>query len=86
MPVALSSWHSLGALLLAKCARVARVSHSDALSDDRGLGLVLGLTALPKATHLSSYSYRVRRTANEALLAGVAPSSARNPTLSVCRH
>jgi hypothetical protein len=66
---ALSSWHSLGALLLAKCARVARVSHTDALSDDRGLGLALGLTALPKATHLSSYSYRVRRAANEALLA-----------------
>jgi hypothetical protein len=66
---ALSSWHSLGALLLAKCARVARVSHSDALADDRGLGLALGLTALPKATHLSSYSYRVRRAANEALLA-----------------
>jgi hypothetical protein len=65
----LSAWHSLGALLLAKCARVARVSHSDILSDDRGLGLILGLTALPKATHLSSYSYRVRRAANEQLLA-----------------
>jgi len=67
----LSAWHSLGALLLAKCARTARVSHTDALSDDRALGLLLGLTALPKATHLSSYSYRVRRSANEKLLAGV---------------
>ena len=66
---ALSSWHSLGALLLSKCARVARVSHTDILSDDRGLGLALGLTALPKATHLSSYSYRVRRSSNEQLLA-----------------
>jgi hypothetical protein len=66
---ALSSWHSLAALLLAKCARVARVSHSDILSDDRGLGLILGLTALPKATHLSSYSYRVKRASNEQLLA-----------------
>ena len=66
---ALSAWHSLAALLLSKCARVARVSHTDALSDDRGLGLALGLTALPKATHLSSYSYRVRRTHNEQLLA-----------------
>jgi transposase len=65
----LSAWHSLGALLLAKCARVARVSHSDIVSDDRGLGLMLGLTALPKATHLSSYSYRVRRATNEQLLA-----------------
>ena len=65
----LSAWHSLGALLLAKCARVARVSHSDIVADDPGLGLMLGLTALPKATHLSSYSYRVRRATNEQLLA-----------------
>jgi hypothetical protein len=55
--------------LLAKCARKARVSHTDALADDRGLGLLLGLTALPKATHLTSYSYRVRRASNERLLA-----------------
>jgi hypothetical protein len=67
----LSSWHSLGALLLAKCARKARVSHTDALSDDPGLGLLLGLTALPKATHLSSYSYRVRRSSNEQLLTAI---------------
>jgi transposase len=64
----LSAWHSIGALLLAKCARVARVSHSDVVSDDPGLGLMLGLTALPKATHLSSYSYRVKRASSEALL------------------
>jgi hypothetical protein len=67
----LSCWHSLGALLLAKCARKARVSHTDALSDDPALGLLLGLTALPKSTHLSSYSYRVRRSSNEQLLGGL---------------
>ena len=67
----LSAWHSLGALLFAKCARAARVSHTDALADDRALGLLLGLSTLPKATHLSSYSYRVRRPSNEKLLAGV---------------
>ena len=64
----LGAWHSLGALLLAKCARKARVSHTDALADDPGLGLLLGLTALPKTTHLTSYSYRVRRESNERLL------------------
>ncbi len=68
----LSSWHSLGSLLLAKLARCARVSHADGLASDLGLGLALGLSALPKATHLSSYSYRVRRASNEALLAGLA--------------
>jgi transposase len=46
----LTAWHSLGALLLAKCARKPRVSHTVALSDDPGLGLLLGLTALPKAS------------------------------------
>ena len=65
----LSAWHSLATLLLAKCARKARVSHTDALADDQALGLLLGLTALPKATHLTSYSYRVRRASNEQLLA-----------------
>ncbi|MGH2745377.1 MAG: hypothetical protein ACRDN8_23385, partial [Thermoleophilaceae bacterium] len=68
----LSAWHSLASLLLAKCARKPRTSHTHALSDDPGLGLLLGLTALPKATHLTSYSYRVRRQSNERLLAATA--------------
>ncbi|HUO70957.1 MAG TPA: hypothetical protein VMU39_09285 [Solirubrobacteraceae bacterium] len=67
----LSAWHSLGALLLAKCARKPRVSHTHALADDDALGLLLGLTALPKSTHLTSYSYRVRRSSNERLLTGL---------------
>jgi transposase len=66
----LTAWHSIGTLLLAKCARNARPSHVTALTDDPGLALALGLTALPKATHLTSYSYRVRRTCNTTLLAG----------------
>jgi transposase len=67
----LSAWQSLGSLLLAKCARTPRVSHAHALADDEALGLLLGLTALPKQTHLTSYSYRARRSANEKLLTGV---------------
>lgn len=67
----LSAWHSLGTLLLAKCARHARPSHAAALTDDAGLALALGLVALPKATHLTSYSYRVRRESNEKLLTGL---------------
>ena len=67
----LSAWHSLGSLLLHKCARTPRASHAHALADDPGLALLMGLTALPKATHLSSYSYRVRRASNERLLAAV---------------
>ena len=67
----LSAWQSIGTLLLAKCARKARVHHIDALTDDTGLALALGLTALPKATHLGSYSYRIRRESNQALLTGL---------------
>ncbi|MCA1680024.1 MAG: hypothetical protein LC777_14300 [Actinobacteria bacterium] len=68
----LSAWHSLGTLLLAKCSRTPRTSHAHALADDGGLALLMGLTALPKATHLTSYSYRARRSSSEQLLAGLA--------------
>jgi hypothetical protein len=67
----LTAWHSLGALLLAKCARKARVSHAGTLSDDQGLAFALGLTALPKTTHLGTYSWRVRRDSNQKLLTGL---------------
>jgi len=68
---ALSSWQSIGSLLLAKCARKARVHHVGSLTDDEGLAFTLGLTALPKATHLGTYSWRVRRESSQKLLAGL---------------
>jgi hypothetical protein len=67
----LSSWQSVGTLLLAKCARKARVHHIGSLTDDAGLAFTLGLTALPKATHLGTYSWRVRRDSNRKLLSGL---------------
>jgi hypothetical protein len=69
---ALSSWQSVGSLLLAKCDRTARIHHIGSLTDDAGLAFTLGLTSLPKATHLGSYSWRVRRESNRKLLAGLA--------------
>ena len=57
--------------LLAKCARKPRVSHAGTLADDAGLAFTLGLTALPKATHLGTYSWRIRRDANQKLLSGL---------------
>ena len=68
---ALTAWHSLGTLLLAKCARKPRVSHAGTLSDDQGLAFALGVTALPKTTHLGTYSWRVRRDCNQKLLTGL---------------
>jgi transposase len=68
---ALSAWQSIGSLLWAKCARRPRLHNLGSLVDDAGLAFTLGLTALPKATHLSSYSYRVRRDSNQRLLSGL---------------
>jgi transposase len=68
----LSSFHSLGAHLLLKCSRRGRVANAFPLGADPGLGLILGLSALPKATHLTSYSYRVRRTSNVSFLESLA--------------
>lgn len=68
---AITAWQSIGTLLLAKCARRHRAHHIDALTDDAGLAFCLQLTALPKATHAGSYSYRVRRESNTQLLTGL---------------
>jgi transposase len=68
---ALTSWQSIGTLLLAKCARKPRVSHAGTLADDAGLAFALGLTSLPKTTHLGTYSWRVRRDCNQKLLTGL---------------
>jgi transposase len=68
---AITAWQSIATLLLAKCARRHRAHHIDALTDDAGLAHALGLTALPKATHAGSYSYRVRRESNTKLLTGL---------------
>jgi hypothetical protein len=67
----LSSFHSLSSLLLLKASRRGRAANAFPLGADGGLGLALGLVALPKATHLTSYSYRVRRSSNVALLEGL---------------
>ena len=68
---ALSSWQPAGTLLLARCARRPRVHHAGSLTDDEGLAFTLGLTSLPKATHLGTCSRRVRRESNHKLLAGL---------------
>lgn len=64
----LGSWHSIASLLTLKLLRKNRVSHATELAADTGLGLAVGLNVLPKATHASSYSYRVRREMNTACL------------------
>jgi len=63
----LSALHSIGSLLLLKCSRRGRAANAFPLGGDPGLGLLLGLSALPKATYLTSYSYRTKRSSNLAL-------------------
>ena len=67
----LSAWQPAGALLLAAATRVPRTHHIDKITDDAGLAFFLGLTALPKATHLSTYSCRARRESSQQLLTGL---------------
>jgi transposase len=69
---ALSSWHSMAALLACKLARHRRIHHVEDLVNDPAMGLIVGLNTLPKTTHLSGYSHRVERSSNQALLAALA--------------
>jgi len=55
-------------LLALKLTGVRRVSHVDDLAADPGAALFAGLTALPKTTALTSYSYRLEHTRQAALL------------------
>lgn len=55
-------------LLALKLTGVRRVSHVDDLAADPGAALFAGLTALPKTTALTSYSYRLDHARQTALL------------------
>jgi transposase len=58
-------------LLALKLTGVRRVSHVDDLAADPGAGLFAGLVALPKATALTTYSYRLTHARQAALLAAL---------------
>jgi hypothetical protein len=58
-------------LLALKLTGVRRVSHVDDLAADPGAGLFAGLAALPKATALTTYSYRLTHARQAALLAAL---------------
>ncbi|MGP8205795.1 MAG: hypothetical protein ACLQVK_06995 [Acidimicrobiales bacterium] len=58
-------------LLALKLVGIRRVSHVDDLAADVGAGLFAGLVALPKATALTTYSYRLDHARQQRLLAGL---------------
>jgi transposase len=69
---ALSAWQSMASLLVCKLARHRRIAHVADLVADPAAGLMVGLNALPKTTHLAGYSHRVARAPNQRLLSALA--------------
>jgi transposase-like protein len=65
---------SVLSLLALKAIGRRRVSHVDDVCTDPALASFAGLESLPKASSLGSYSYRLKRSHDEALLAGLARS------------
>jgi hypothetical protein len=65
---------SVLSLLALKSIGRRRVSHVDDVCVDPALAAFAGLESLPKASSLGSYSYRLTRAHDEALLAGLARS------------
>jgi transposase len=63
---------SVLSLLALKAIGRRRVSHVDDVCVDPALASFAGLESLPKASSLGSYSYRLKRSHDEALLAGLA--------------
>ncbi len=68
---AIGAVNYLLSLLALKLVGIRRVSHVDDLAADPGAGLFAGLTALPKTTALTSYSYRLDHHYQQALLTGL---------------
>lgn len=64
----ISTQSSLMSFMALKLSNVKRYSRDDVWCMDRGLGLFAGLNVLPKAAWMSSYSHRVTRRMNLALL------------------
>ena len=65
---------SVLSLLALKSIGRRRVSHVDDVCVDPALAVFAGLESLPKASSLGSYSYRLTRAHDQALLAGLARS------------
>jgi hypothetical protein len=62
---------SVLSLLALKLVGVRRVSHVEELAADRGAALFAGLAALPKATALTTYSYRLTHQRQRRFLAAL---------------
>jgi transposase len=66
---------SVLSLLALKLTGTRRVSHVEELATDPGAALFAGLTSLPKATALTTYSYRLEHARQAAFLAALDKAS-----------
>lgn len=69
----LSALRSVLALLALKLSGRRRRSHVKNIVHDHSLGLFCGLNVLPKAWHLTTYSYRTERAQQQALFEALQP-------------
>jgi hypothetical protein len=72
---AIGATNYLLSLLALKLVGIRRVSHVEDLAADPGAALFAGLTALPKTTALTSYSYRLAHDKQRAFLAALDAAS-----------
>ncbi len=72
-----SALSSVLSLLALKAIGRRRVSHVDDVATDPALASFAGLESLPKATALGTYSYRLQRRHDQALLAALGPAMVR---------
>src|SRR6266545_4812937 len=72
--------HSALSLLALKAIGRRRVSHVDDVATDPALATFAGLESLPKATALGTYSWRLARRHQQALLAALGPAMVRTHT------
>jgi hypothetical protein len=61
-------------LLALKLVAIRRLSHVDDIASDQAAGLYAGLTAIPKTTALTTYSYRTQRDLQRRFLAALGPA------------
>lgn len=66
---------SILSLLAIKLTTTRRVSHVDDIATDAGAALFAGLTSLPKATALTTYSYRLDHARQQRFLAALDKAS-----------
>ena len=68
------------------CWPSRRVSHVEDIATDAGAALAAGLTSMPKATALTTYSYRLDHARQAKFLAALDKATQNNEVLAFADH